>query len=235
MIVVQPTGSGKSLCFVVPSLMFPGKVALVIEPGVAIITNQVDSLQKKGIDAIALGSPAGSTKKSANFRRVFKSTNLPAIAFCTPEYLFGAESSGKCSGTVGQISTVLEKKDIFSIVAIDEAHKIFDRPSSFRPAFDSTYQLTKLQCPIVAMSATLSSGDVQKLQRKFLRSERCTVLANRDSKQNVKLHIQRYKRCKGLYLQRAKTMMKMRNILCQTRAVLQNPCGVWQLQELKSC
>ena len=53
-IVVQPTGSGKSLCFVVPGLMFPGNVALVIEPAVAIITNQVDLLQRKGIDAIIL-------------------------------------------------------------------------------------------------------------------------------------------------------------------------------------
>ena len=72
--------------------MFPGKIALVIEPAIAIITNQVDSLQKKGIDAIALGSPASSTRKPANFRRVFKSTDLPAIAFCTPEYLLGADS-----------------------------------------------------------------------------------------------------------------------------------------------
>ena len=195
-IVVQPTGSGKSLCFVIPGLMFPGKVALVIEPAVAIITNQVDSLQKKGIDAIALGSSAGSSRKSANFRRVFKSTVLPAIAFCTPEYLFGTESSGNYGGSVGQFSALLEKKDILSMVAIDEAHKIFDRSSSYRPAFDSMNQLRKLQCPIVAMSATLSSDNVQKLQSRFLHSGRCVVLANRDNRQNVKLHIQRYKRCK---------------------------------------
>jgi len=195
-IVVQPTGSGKSLCFVVPGLMFPGKVALVIEPAVAIITNQVDLLQRKGIDAIILGPPAGSSRKSANFRRMFKSTDLPAIAFCTPEYLFGTESCGNYGGSAAQFSTLLKKKDILSMVAIDEAHKIFDRPPSYRPAFDSMDQLRKLQCPIVAMSATLSSDDIQKLQSKFLNSERCMVLANRDNKQNVKLTIQRYKRCK---------------------------------------
>ena len=164
MIVVQPTGSGKSLCFVIPGLMFPGKVALVIEPAVAIITNQVDSLQKKGIDAIALGSPAGSSRKFANFRRVFKSTDLPAIAFCTPEYLFGTNHLATIYGeTVGQFSALLEKKDILSMVAIDEAHKLFDRSSSYRPAFDSMNHLRKLQCPIVAMSATLSSDNVQKV------------------------------------------------------------------------
>ena len=49
--VVQPTGCGKSLCFVIPALCSPDKVSLVIEPAVSVITNQVDSLQKRGIQA----------------------------------------------------------------------------------------------------------------------------------------------------------------------------------------
>ena len=65
-ILVQPTGSGKSVCFVLPALLSPGKVSLVVEPVVAIIINQVEMLQRKGIDAIALGN-AASSKRSANF------------------------------------------------------------------------------------------------------------------------------------------------------------------------
>ena len=61
-IVVQPTGSGKSMCFVLPALLFKGKISLVIEPVVAVIVNQVDALQKKGINALALGRAAGSKK-----------------------------------------------------------------------------------------------------------------------------------------------------------------------------
>jgi len=148
-VVVQPTGSGKSLCFVVPGLMFPGKIALAVEPALAVITNQVDSLQKKGIDVIALGNAARSGRKSANFRRVFDSTDTPGIAFCTPEYLFGSDSSDNHSGTPGLFSTVLEKKERFSMVAIDEAHKIFNRTSNFCTAFNSMKQL---QCPMVAIS-----------------------------------------------------------------------------------
>lgn len=64
--VVQPTGSGKSVCFILPALLSPDKVSLIIEPVVAIIINQVETLQRKGIDAIALGNAAGS-KRSANF------------------------------------------------------------------------------------------------------------------------------------------------------------------------
>ena len=45
-VVVQPTGSGKSMCFILPALIFPGKVLLVIEPVIAVIINQIDALQK---------------------------------------------------------------------------------------------------------------------------------------------------------------------------------------------
>ena len=61
-VIVQPTGSGKSLCYTVPALLNPGKITLVIEPVVAIITNQVLSLRAKGIDAVALGRAAGANK-----------------------------------------------------------------------------------------------------------------------------------------------------------------------------
>ena len=86
-IIVQPTGSGKSVCFTLLALLSPGKISLVIEPVVAIIINQVETLQCKGIDAVALGR-AADTNKSANFRRVFQSSsNAPCLVFCTPEYL----------------------------------------------------------------------------------------------------------------------------------------------------
>ena len=89
-ILVQPTGSGKSLCFIVPGLLNPSKVCVVIEPLVAIINNQVEALQRKGIDAVALGGAVGNMR-SKNYHRVFKSSasNIPKLAFSTPEYLFG--------------------------------------------------------------------------------------------------------------------------------------------------
>ena len=132
-VLVQPTGSGKSVCFVIPALLNPGKICLVVEPVVAVITNQVDSLQKKGIDAIALGRAAGNSK-SSNFRRVFQGQGkTPEIAFCTPEYLFGTPATGSFLGTSGQYSVLHSNEDIFALIAIDEAHKIFDRIPSYRP------------------------------------------------------------------------------------------------------
>ena len=80
-IVVQPTGSGKSLCYTASALLNPGKITLVIEPIVAVITDQVQSLKNKGLDVVALGRAAGADKLT-NFRRVFvDSSNLPLLVF----------------------------------------------------------------------------------------------------------------------------------------------------------
>ena len=129
-VIVQPTGSGKSLCYTVPALLNPGKITLVIEPVVAIITNQVLSLRAKGVDAVALGRDAG-INKVPNFRRVFKSSDdVPALAFCTPEYLFGTLPDGTYSGSVGQFDVLKSCKNV-NLVVIDKAHKIFDRMPCF--------------------------------------------------------------------------------------------------------
>ena len=44
--VVQPAGSGKSTHYILPALLYSGKVTTLIEPVVAIITNQIDALAK---------------------------------------------------------------------------------------------------------------------------------------------------------------------------------------------
>ena len=111
---------------------------------VAIITNQVDALAKKGVDAIAMGRAAGNNK-SRNFHRVFHNiSSIPSLAFCTPEYLFGTPPNSGCSGSSGQFSKLLARNDYVSLIAIDEAHKIFDRISVYRPTKTTHAQL--LQC-----------------------------------------------------------------------------------------
>jgi len=194
-VIVQPTGSGKSLCYTVPALLNPGKITLVIEPIVAIITNQVLSLRSKGIDVVALGNPAGANKL-ANFRRVFKSPdNVPALAFCTPEYLFGTPPDGNYSGSVGQFN-VLKSCSNINLVVIDEAHKIFDRMPFFRPAFDSLKKLQQLPCTLAAMSATLTSRQIEILKDDFMHGDTCCVLTEGVHRDNLLIRLRRYWRQK---------------------------------------
>ena len=52
-LVVFPTGSGKSLCYQLPALVMKG-TCLVVSPLVALMIDQVNDLQKRGIPAVSL-------------------------------------------------------------------------------------------------------------------------------------------------------------------------------------
>lgn len=195
-IVVQPTGSGKSLCYIASALMNPGKITLVVEPVVAVITNQIQSLKSKGIDAFALGRAAGKSKL-ANFRKVFKSSSdLPIIAFCTPEYLFGTPANGQYQATAGQFSALRDRIDDVHLIVLDEAHKIFDRMPSYQPAFDSMKRFKQIPCKLLAMSATLTTDQIQLLKEDFLHSDDCVVITEGVHRKNLVLNLKRYKRQK---------------------------------------
>ena len=195
-IVVQPTGSGKSLCYIASALMNPGKITLIVEPVVAVITNQIQNLKAKGINAFALGRAAGKSKL-ANFRKVFRSSSdIPIIAFCTPEYLFGTPANGQYQATVGQFSALTDRMDDLHLLVMDEAHKIFDRMPSYRPAFDSMKRFRQMPCTLLAMSATLTTDQIQLLKKDFLHSDDCVVITEGVHRKNLVLKLKRYKRQK---------------------------------------
>ena len=55
-----------------------------------------------------------------------------------------------------------------SVIVIDDAHKIFDRMPTYQPALDEMHQLKELSCPIVAMSVTLTSLQIDAVKQKCL-------------------------------------------------------------------
>src|SRR2546423_13686734 len=60
-LVVMPTGSGKSLIYQLAALQLPG-TALVISPLVALMKDQVDSLQRRNISASFVNSTLDLTE-----------------------------------------------------------------------------------------------------------------------------------------------------------------------------
>ena len=64
-LVIMPTGMGKSLCFQIPALVYeqkagqPAPLTLVISPLIALMKDQVDALQAKGITRDPLDASVG--------------------------------------------------------------------------------------------------------------------------------------------------------------------------------
>lgn len=140
-LVVMPTGGGKSLCFQIPALCFPG-VTLVISPLIALMKDQVDALVARGISATLINStlswPEQKERLDGMRRGEFK------LVYVAPER-FRAES----------FLRALEGVEI-SLFAIDEAHCLSQWGHDFRPDYmrlgKALEKIGRPQC--VALTAT---------------------------------------------------------------------------------
>ena len=139
--VVMPTGGGKSLCYQIPALMMDG-TALVISPLIALMHDQVRTLERAGIPACFINSSLPFDE----IRRRLQAAREGAykLIYVAPERL---ESK--------QFLEELQRVE-WSFMAVDEAHCVSEWGHDFRPAYlgiaDANAALGRL--PIIALTAT---------------------------------------------------------------------------------
>lgn len=140
-LVVMPTGGGKSLCFQIPALCFPG-VTLVISPLIALMKDQVDALQARGIPATLINSTLSWSEQKERLDGMVRGDFK--LVYVAPER-FRAES----------FLRALEGVEI-SLFAIDEAHCLSQWGHDFRPDYmrlgKALEKIGRPQC--VALTAT---------------------------------------------------------------------------------
>lgn len=140
-LVLMPTGGGKSLCYQVPALMREG-LAVVVSPLIALMDDQVATLDELGVAAVALNSTLSVDEQREIADRIRR--GQIKMLYLAPERLVQP-----------RMLSFLQGLDI-ALFAIDEAHCVSQWGHDFRPEYLQLGQLAELfpQVPRVALTAT---------------------------------------------------------------------------------
>ncbi len=139
--VLMPTGGGKSLCYQLPALMFEG-ITLVVSPLIALMKDQVDSLNESGVPATFLNSSIGSAESSRRLKAIFRGEYR--LLYVAPERLM-----------LEGFTEIVQNIPV-SLIAVDEAHCISEWGHDFRPEYRRLREIRRLfpDVPVVALTAT---------------------------------------------------------------------------------
>lgn len=140
-LVLMPTGGGKSLCYQVPALLREG-LAVVVSPLIALMEDQVATLDELGVPAVALNSMLSLDEQREIAERIRQGEIK--LLYLAPERLVQP-----------RMLAFLQRLPI-GLFAIDEAHCVSQWGHDFRPEYLQLGQLAELfpQVPRIALTAT---------------------------------------------------------------------------------
>ena len=152
LLIIMPTGGGKSLCFQLPALLKPG-LTVVVSPLIALMQDQVDALQDNGIGATFLNSTL--RLDDVRSRELAILNGKIKLLYVAPERLLGERFLPFLEKVRSQIG--------ISAFAIDEAHCVSEWGHDFRPEYRQMKQLRQRypDIPILALTAT-ATGRVRQ-------------------------------------------------------------------------
>ncbi|MDE7213456.1 MAG: RecQ family ATP-dependent DNA helicase, partial [Anaeroplasmataceae bacterium] len=157
-----PTGFGKSIIFQVLAYLLDG-ISVIISPLIALMEDQVNTLKRKGIDAVFLNSNLSFDRQKELYYEISK--NKYKLIYVSPERL---ENS--------QFLSCMEKLKI-SMIVVDEAHTIL-WAEGFRLAFGQIYafiEKQKIRPRLLALTATATDQTTQKI-KEYLHLQNCLVI-----------------------------------------------------------
>jgi len=153
-LALLPTGGGKSICFQVPALCKDG-LCMVITPLVALMIDQVENLQKRGIPAVCVHSGMQSREIRLALEKCMDGRSR--FLYLSPERLDNS------------IFREVARHLPVSLIAVDEAHCISQWGYDFRPPYLKITEIRPLfpKVPVIALTATAVPEVVTDIQQKL--------------------------------------------------------------------
>lgn len=143
-LAVMPTGSGKSICFQLPALLFPG-LTVVVSPLISLMEDQVMQLRQVGVPAAYLNSTLPYEGYVAISHQL-KAGRIKLL-YTSPETLLRPETL-----------VMLDECDV-DCLTIDEAHCISEWGHDFRPEFRQLVQVRRRLTDAVCLGVTATATE----------------------------------------------------------------------------
>ena len=160
-LAILPTGGGKSVCFQVPAMMRDG-IAIVVTPLIALMKDQVQNLNDRGIKALCVHAGMGRHEVELT---------LNNAAFGDFKFLY---VSPERIGTQLFRNYLLEMK--VSYIVVDEAHCISQWGYDFRPDYLNIGKIrTLVDAPIIALTATATPKVADDIMERLDFADKCLI------------------------------------------------------------
>lgn len=159
-LAVFPTGSGKSLCYQLPALLWSG-LTLVVSPLIALMKDQVEKLDTLGIAAARIDSTMADDEVEQVFAAIVDGSLR--LLFLSPERLAASTFRKRL------------KNVPLALLAIDEAHCISEWGHNFRPDYLKIARLAKRMKieRVLALTATATSSVARDIRKGFRIARDC--------------------------------------------------------------